>query len=135
MAIAPDQTSVQYEPEEPCPPLVALVVGLQGAALVLAPTVLIVAISIRASGLDDTYLTWGVFAALLINAATTALQAFQAWRFGGGHIVITGPTAQFMGSRWRRYLPLDRRPSPAFSPSASSFRWPWPGSCRPSAGS
>ncbi|MYE06149.1 MAG: hypothetical protein F4Y04_02830 [Chloroflexi bacterium] len=97
MAIAPDQTSVQYEPEEPCPPLVALVVGLQGAALVLAPTVLIVAISIRASGLDDTYLTWGVFAALLINAATTALQAFQAWRFGGGHIVITGPTAQFIG--------------------------------------
>jgi len=88
---------VQYEADQSCPPLVALAVGFQGAALVLAPTVLVVAISIRASGLDDTYLTWGVFAALLINAAVTALQAFQAWRFGGGHIVITGPTAQFIG--------------------------------------
>ncbi len=74
-----------------------IAVGLQGAALVLAPTVLIVAISIRSSGLDDTYLTWGVFAALLINAAITALQAFQIWRFGGGHLVITGPTTQFIG--------------------------------------
>ncbi|MYD17131.1 MAG: hypothetical protein F4W99_08295 [Chloroflexi bacterium] len=93
----PPAAPVQYEADQTCPPLVALVVGFQGAALVLAPTVLIVAISIRASGLDDTYLTWGVFAALLINAAVTALQAFQAWRFGGGHIVITGPTAQFIG--------------------------------------
>ncbi|MCY3569010.1 MAG: hypothetical protein OXH38_10310 [Chloroflexi bacterium] len=88
---------MQYEADQSCPPLVALAVGLQGAALVLAPTVLIVAISIRASGLDDGYLTWGVFAALLINAAVTALQALQAWRFGGGHLVITGPTAQFIG--------------------------------------
>ena len=88
---------LQYEVDEPCPPHVAIAVGLQGAALVLAPTVLIVAISIRSSGLDDTYLTWGVFAALLINAAITALQAFQVWRFGGGHIVITGPTTQFIG--------------------------------------
>ena len=88
---------LQYEVDEPCPPHVAIAVGLQGAALVLAPTVLIVAISIRSSGLDDTYLTWGVFAALLINAAITALQAVQVWRFGGGHIVLTGPTAQFLG--------------------------------------
>ncbi len=88
---------MQYEADQTCPPLVALAVGFQGAALVLAPTVLIVAISIRASGLDDTYLTWGVFAALLINAVVTALQALQAWRFGGAHIVITGPTAQFIG--------------------------------------
>ena len=88
---------LQYEVDDPCPPHVAIAVGLQGAALVLAPTVLIVAISIRSSGLDDTYLTWGVFAALLINAAITALQAFQVWRLGGGHIVITGPTTVFIG--------------------------------------
>ncbi len=65
--------------------------------MVIAPTVLVVSISIRSSGLDDTYLTWGIFAALLINAVVTALQSFQAWRFGGGHIVITGPTTQFIG--------------------------------------
>ena len=97
MASESDQSSVRYEADEPCPPLVALTVGLQGAALVLAPTVLIVAITVRSSGLDDSYLTWGVFAALLINAAVTALQSVQLWRFGGGHIVISGPTMQFIG--------------------------------------
>lgn len=88
---------IRFEADEVCPPLIALLVGLQGAALVLAPTVLIVAITVRSSGLDDTYLTWSVFAALLINAAVTALQSFQIWRFGGGHVVISGPTMQFIG--------------------------------------
>ena len=71
-------------------------VGFQGAALLLAPTVLNVAVAIRSSGLDDTYLTWSVFAALLISAAITALQAFQIWRFGAGHIVLTCPAALFI---------------------------------------
>ncbi len=75
---------------------VALVVGFQGAALVLAPTVLNVAIAIRSSGLDDTHLTWGVFAAMLICAALTAFQALQLRRFGAGHIVLAWPAAMFI---------------------------------------
>ena len=38
---------IRLEPEEACPPATALVVGFQGAALVLAPTVLNVAIAVR----------------------------------------------------------------------------------------
>ena len=90
------EPQILYEPEEACPPLVALTVGFQGAVLVLAPTVLNVVIAFRASGLDDTYLTWGVFAAMLICAAITALQAFQFHRFGAGHIVLTWPAAMFI---------------------------------------
>ena len=71
-------------------------VGFQGAALVLAPTVLNVAIAIRSSGLDDSYLTWGVFAAMLVCAAITALQAFQLRRFGAGHVVLAWPAAMFI---------------------------------------
>ncbi len=88
---------IRFEPEEACPPLTALVVGFQGAALILAPTVLNVAIAVRSSGLDDTYLTWSVFAALVISAAITAFQAIQLWRFGAGHIVLTCPAALFIG--------------------------------------
>ena len=88
---------IRLEPDEACPPATALVVGFQGAALVLAPTVLNVAIAVRSAGLDDAYLTWSVFAALLISAAITALQAFQFWRFGAGHIVLTCPAALFIG--------------------------------------
>ena len=87
---------IQFEPEEATSLWVTLVVGAQGAVLILAPTVLNVAVAIQASNLDDTHLAWGVFTALLITAAITALQAFQIWRFGGGHIVLTSPAALFI---------------------------------------
>ena len=87
---------IQYEPEEACPPTIALVVGFQGAALVLAPTVLNVAIGFRAAGLDDTWITWGVFAGMLTCAAMTALQVFQIGRFGAGHIVLSWSSAIFL---------------------------------------
>ena len=88
--------SIRFEPEEACPPSIALVVGAQGAMLVLAPMVLNVAIAVRSSGLGDRYLTWGVFAAMLICAGITALQAFQLRRFGAGHIVLAWPAAMFI---------------------------------------
>ena len=72
MTAGSDEQPIRLEPEEACPPSTALAVGFQGAALVLAPTVLNVAVAVRSSGLDDTYLTWSVFAALLISAAITA---------------------------------------------------------------
>ena len=71
-------------------------VGFQGAALVLAPIVLNVAIAIRSSGLGDVWLIWSVFAAMLICAGITLLQAFQLWRFGGGHIALAWPAAMFI---------------------------------------
>ncbi len=87
---------IRFEPEEACPPSIALAVGFQGAVLVLAPTVLNVAIAIRAAGLDDTYLNWSAFAAMLICAGITALQAFQLGRFGAGHIALSWPAALFI---------------------------------------
>ncbi len=87
---------IQFEPEEATSLWVTLIVGAQGAVLILAPTVLNVAVAIQASNLDDTHLAWGVFTALLITAAITALQSFQVWRFGGGHIVLTSPAALFI---------------------------------------
>ena len=91
-----DQT-IRFEPEEACSPWVALLVGFQGGVLVLAPTVLNVAVAVRSAGLGDTHLAWSVFTALLISAVVTALQSFQAWRFGAGHIVLTSPAALFIG--------------------------------------
>ncbi len=87
---------IQYEADEPCPPLVALGVGLQGVVFGLAPLVLIVAITARAGGQDDSYLSWAVFAALVIAGTLTALQASRIWRFGAGHILIMGTTPNFV---------------------------------------
>ena len=88
--------AVCYEPDEPCPLLIALGVGLQGVMLVLATMVLVVAVTARAGGQDDAYLTWAVFASLVIAGGLTALQAARFWRFGAGHILIMGPTPNYI---------------------------------------
>ena len=96
MTAASAEQAIRFEPEEPCSAPVALAVGFQGAALVLAPMVLNVAIAIRASGLGEGHLNWGVFAAMLICAVITALQAYQLRRFGAGHVVLAWPAAMFI---------------------------------------
>ena len=88
--------AIRYEPDEPCPPLVAVGVGIQGVMLVLATIVLIVAITARAGGQGDSYLTWAVFASLVIAGGLTALQAARFWRLGAGHILIMGPTPNYV---------------------------------------
>ena len=88
--------AIRYEPDEPCPPLIALSVGLQGVMLVLATIVLIVAITARAGEQDDAYVTWAVFASLVIAGGLTAMQAGRFWRLGAGHILIMGPTPNYV---------------------------------------
>ena len=87
---------ILFEPEEACPHSVTLIVGFQGALLILAPMVLNVAIAVRAAGLDDTYLAWSVFAGMLICGAITALQGMRLWRFGAGHVALSWPAAMFI---------------------------------------
>ena len=87
---------IRYEAGERCPPLVALGVGLQGVVFGLAPLVLVVAITARAGGQDESYLSWAVFAALIIAGCLTALQASRLWRVGAGHILIMGTTPNFV---------------------------------------
>ena len=91
-----DTEAIRYGPAERCPPLIAAGVGLQGIALALAPTVLVVAVTVRASGGDDADMEWAVFAALIVNAVITFLHATRAWYLGSGQIVITAPTVQFV---------------------------------------
>ena len=87
---------VRYGPDEACSVYEAAVVGLQGVALSMAPTILVVAVTVRASGQDDAYLNWAVFAALIINAVVIGLHSTRAAYLGSGHIVIAGPTVQFV---------------------------------------
>ena len=87
---------IRFEPEEACPPSVALLVGFQGALLIVAPTVLYVAVAIRSSGLDDTFVAWGVFAGMLITGIITAAQSAQLGRFGAGHIALSWPGSMFI---------------------------------------
>ena len=88
--------AISYEPDGHCPPGVTAVAGLQGVVLALAPIVSIVVITARAGGQDAGYFSWALFAALIIAGVLTALQATRFPRFGAGHILIMGPTPNFI---------------------------------------
>ena len=96
MTASNTEQPIRFEPEEACPLSTALLVGFQGAVLIVAPTVLNVAIAIRSSGLDDSYLAWSVFAGMVICGLITAMQALQLGRFGSGHVALTWPAAMFI---------------------------------------
>ena len=87
---------IRYEPDERCPPLVSIGVALQGIMLVLANTVLMVTITVRAADQSERYLSWAVFAALIIGGVITALQAGRIGRLGAGHILMSGAGPHFV---------------------------------------
>ena len=87
---------IRYEPDEKSPLFLSIQVGFQGVVLSLAPTVLYVSIVALAAGQGERYLSWAVFAALVINGGITALQAARIGRFGVGHMLISGTTPSFI---------------------------------------
>ena len=74
----------------------AIGVGFQGVLLVIAPTVLYIAVAAQAANQPEAYLTWAVFAALVINGAITALHASRVGRIGAGHVLISGTSGNFI---------------------------------------
>ena len=96
MASASLGDHIRYEPEEKCSILSSFVVGAQGIMLVLPPAISVVVVTVLAAGLDAEYLTWAMFAALLIIAAVTALQASRIGRLGAGHLAVTGVTPNYI---------------------------------------
>ncbi len=87
---------IRYEPDERCSPGLAAVVGLQGVLTVLPIIVLITAVTVLAAGQDESTLEWSVFAALIICGMVCALQAGRLGPLGGGHILISGVTPNFI---------------------------------------
>lgn len=96
MAAASVNESVRYEPDENPPQLVAIGSGIQAAILILAPVVLTVVIVSRIAGQSVEFMTWAVFAALLVSGSTTVLQAVRVGRFGSGHVLMMGTSGAFI---------------------------------------
>ena len=64
--------------------------------IIVAPVVLTVVIVARIAAQPDGYISWAVFAALMIAGATTALQAARVGRVGAGHVLIMGTSGAFI---------------------------------------
>ena len=89
-------STLRYEPDEKCPPWAAVGTAFQGVTLVLAPTILVVAITVRSAGQDAGFLNWAAFATLIIVGSMMVLQAAKIGRLGGGHLVICGVTTNYI---------------------------------------
>ena len=88
--------SVRYEPDENPPRSLAIALALQFSALVVGAIVLTVAIVFRAAGMDEGYVAWGAFAALLISGAVTIVQVLRVGPFGAGYILCMGTSGAFI---------------------------------------
>ena len=89
-------SSVRYEPHERPPSLLAFGLGFQQSALCIAGVVLTPVIVIRVAGQGEPYLTWAVFAALLVCGVTTVVQAVRFGRVGAGYPMLMGTSGAFI---------------------------------------
>jgi len=92
----PTGRDIRYEPNERPPTPLAFGMGAQQAVLCIAGVVLTPVVVIRAAGEGDTYLTWAVFAALLVSGLTTILQAVRVGRIGAGYPLLMGTSGAFI---------------------------------------
>ena len=85
-----NQSNLRYEVDDRPPVSLCLGQGLLAVLLVFPSVALAPAIVARAAGQDSGYLSWAVFAALLVCGLVTILQAFRFGRFGAGHVLVSG---------------------------------------------
>ena len=97
MAQADRNGCLSYQADENPPAARALAYGLQFVVLGITGLVLIPTIVIRAAGATEAYLSWAVFAGVLVSGATTALQAVRIGRLGAGYLLWTGPAGAYIG--------------------------------------
>ena len=96
MTAAHVNENIRYEPDEIPPPLMAIGAGFQGAMIIVGGVVLTVVIVARIADQPASYVSWAVFAALLICGATTILQAVRVGPVGAGHVLIMGTSGVFI---------------------------------------
>lgn len=90
------RSSVRYQPDETPPKALSLGLGFQLAAITVAGVVLTPAIVVRAAGESELFLSWAVFAAVLVAGTTTVLQAVRIGRFGAGYVLMMGTSGAFI---------------------------------------
>ena len=95
--MAQSNENIRYEPDDRSPHLISAGLGFQITAITLAPVAVTVAIIARAADQPENYITWAVFAAVVVSGAVTILQAVRVGRIGAGHILVMGTSGAFIG--------------------------------------
>lgn len=88
--------TIRFEPNDQPPHLVSAGLAAQIALMNVAWIVITPSIVVRAADGSELFLGWSIFAAMVVCAITTALQAIRYRRIGSGHLLFMGPSAVFM---------------------------------------
>ena len=87
---------LRYEPEERCPPTLALVSALQIFVPNTISVILLTTIVVLASGHGADYLEWAIFSGIVITGISIALHSFRFWHIGSGRLIVTNFNVPFL---------------------------------------
>jgi NCS2 family nucleobase:cation symporter-2/xanthine permease XanP len=90
------QGHVRFEVGDKPPHPLALALGAQTVALIIAGIVLTPVIVLRAGGVEAMFASWAIFVALLVSGFTTVLQSRPLWRIGSGYVLFMGTSGAFI---------------------------------------
>ncbi len=86
----------QYEPDEKCPPLLAISSALQIFIPNTIGLVMLAALVVRASGQSEAYLSWVTFTVLAVTGASMILQALRLRYVGSGRLIVANFNVPFL---------------------------------------
>ncbi len=87
---------LHYEPDEKCPPLLAITSALQIFIPNTIGLVMLAALVVRASGESEAYLSWVTFTALAVTGASMILQSLRLRYLGSGRLVVANFNVPFL---------------------------------------
>ena len=93
---SPRGPALRYQADDRIPPALAIGLGAQLAVLIVAASILIPTVVMRAAGASDAYLSWAVFASVAACGVATALQAVRYRRIGSGHVLVLNSSTAFI---------------------------------------
>ncbi len=91
------RATLRFAADEQPPLAFSIVVGLQTAVLVCVPLVVVTTIAARVANQSDAYLSWAVFASMVIGGVLTIVQARRVGGIGGGTLTVMGASGASIG--------------------------------------
>ena len=93
---AQERHEILYEPDEKCPPLLAISSALQIFIPNTISLVMLAALVVRASGESEAYLSWVTFTALAVTGISMILQTLRLRHLGSGRLIVTNFNVPFL---------------------------------------
>ena len=87
---------IRYEPDEKCPPLLAISSALQIFIPNTISLVMLAALVVRASGESEAYLSWVTFTVLAVTGAGMILQTLRLRHLGSGRLIVSNFNVPFL---------------------------------------